>query len=905
MKKLTVSLLCAILCMFHLLAPAQVSKPLFKNGDRVCFIGNSITHNGEFHHHILQYYVTRFPKNTVNFFNNGIKGDVTSGILKRIDSDVMRHRPTHVIIMIGMNDVQRELYGPTNTQDADTLLRRRAAIALYSKNLDSIVRIFLKKGITVMLQKPSSYDQTSTIKYPNNWGVNDALTECGTVMQQLADTYHLQTVDYGSIMTAITKQMQEKAPAATLTVNDRVHPNSTGHFIMAYQFLKTTHAPAIVAAIVIDVKKLKDKTVCENCTVRSASYKNNTLTLQVLENALPFPISDKQQAALLLIPFTQDLNKEILQISHLEKGNYQLLIDSTVIGNFSNDSLQQGINLATYKITPQYQQAIQVRKALESLWEIEATIRAVAFVEHMHLQSFSQKNDKAAVKKYLDSLYTARFKGQSYYANAFEKYLNYQSQVQKLLQQSDSIRSEIYKTAQPIVHTFIIKKTEEQTVAALIEASQSGAMPLLFDVQPQYLVKEIAAFNSEKACYMRRGLPHFFSKINQQNPNITVGFIGGSITKAEDQYRNQTLAYIQSLNPDATIKGINAGVSGIGTELGACRVKEQILKYNPDLVFVEFAVNGGSNQALEGIVRQIIKHNPETDICFIYTIAGDQYLQYIKNEVPIKIQGFEKVAAYYHIPSIHLGLYPSMLAAQQKLVWKSTNEEGDKIVFSKDGTHPARAGGDLYTQAICRAFTVFKRDTTGLKFEMPTPMYSDNWEDGGMYNPAEIGIFSSGWESIDPLTYPNLKGFAPWFTSVLKTAVPNASFTFRFKGTAVGFFDIGGPEAGQLLIELDGNCTELTRKAGNATNKQPNETGINCLNNRFNAHCNNRYRGQFELFAVPDGEHTVKIILSDIKADKMAILQGQDMSDMLSNPDKYDQQVFYLGKILIKGTAIR
>ncbi len=891
-------------CLFSILVNAQQPTLFFKKGDRVCFIGNSITHNGEFHHNIFQYYVTRFPKQPVSFFNAGIKGDVTGGILKRIDTDVMIHKPTHAVIMIGMNDVQRDLYGKSAIQNADTLARRKAALDLYSTNLDSIVRVLLKKGVKVILQKPSAYDQTSSMKYPNNWGVNDALTECGMIMQKLADKYRLPTIDYGTIMTSITRQLQGKNPAATLTVNDRVHPNSMGHFIMSYKFLKTANVSSTVAKIVVDVKKLTDKKANKNCSVKAAMDKQHVLTLDVLENALPFPITDNQQPAISLVEFTKDFNNEILQVLHLEKGNYQLLIDNTVIDHFSNDALQQGINLAAYKKTPQYKQALKVQKALELLWVNEANFRAAAFVEYTCLQSFAQKNDMVAAKKYLDSLYVVRFKGQSYYSNAFEKYITFKPQIARLLQQADSLQNIVYAQAQPVAHTFTIKKAEAPSVAALIEASQSGAMPLLFDVQPKYLVTEMAAFNSDKEFYLRNGLPNFFSKINQQNPNLTIGFLGGSITKAEDQYRNQTLAFIQSLNPNAKLKGINAGVSGTGTELGACRVKEQVLKYNPDLVFIEFAVNGGSNQALEGIVRQIILNNPQTDICLIYTIAGEQYLQYAKNEVPSKIQGFEKVADYYQIPSIHMGLYPSVLAAGENLIWKSASEVGDKIVFSKDGTHPAKAGGDLYAQAIARAFRVFKNSAATSNFEIPAPLYPDNWQDGGMYAPTEIGTFSKDWESIRPLEYPHLKGFAPWFSTIYKAVAPNAGFTFKFKGTAFGFFDVGGPEVGQVLVEIDGNCAPLSRKAGNAANNLPNETGFKCINNRFNTNCNNRYRGQFEIFEVPDGLHEVKITLSSIQADKLAILYGQDLADIQQNPDKYYQQVFYLGKILVKGTII-
>jgi lysophospholipase L1-like esterase len=898
------TLLLAFILILSVFANAQNYNPFFKKGDRVCFVGNSITQNGEFHHNILQYYVTRYPKQPVSFFNAGIKGDVTSGILQRIDEDIMIHKPTHVVIMIGMNDVQRQLYGNSIIQNADTLNRRKQALELYSKNLDSIVRIFIQKKVKVILQKPTPYDETSKIKAANGLGINDALHECARIMQNLADTYKLPVIDYWTLMTNISMQMQAKNPTATLTVNDRVHPNSTGHLIMGYQFLTYTNSSSIVSKIVLDVTKINYQAANNNCIVKKASYKNNILNANVLENALPFPIADNQQQALSLVPFTKDLNNQILQVKNLPVGKYELQIDSIAIDNFSNEAFEQGINLALYKQTPQYKQALQVRKKLNELWELEAITRSIAFVDYMHLQDFSKKGDMVATKIYLDTLLKVRFNGQQYYANSFEKYVTYKTQLLTLYQQCDSLRKKIYEQAQTVEHLFTIKKAEEPSVNALIENSQEGAMPLLFNVQPKLGLKEIDEFKSDKEFFLRDGLPNFFNKINQHNPTLHIAFLGGSITKAEDQYRSQTLAFIQSLNLGAKLKGINAGVSGTGTELGACRVNDQVLKYKPDLVFVEFAVNGGSNEAMEGIVRQIIENNPQTEICFIYTIAGDQYKQYAKNEIPAKIQGFEKIANHYLIPSIHLGLYPSILASQGKLIWKSSVDITDKIVFSKDGTHPAKAGGDLYAQAIARAFRQFKTATTVRNHELINPLYVDNWEDAGMYSPLEVATFSKGWETINPLDYDNLKTFAPWFATVLKTTEINASCVFKFKGTVVGFFDIGGPEVGQVLVEIDGKCVELKRKAGNVSVKIPNESGYKCLMNRFNTNCNNRYRGQFEMIEVPDGVHEVKITLSSIQANKLAILEGQDLSDVQQNPDKYNEQVFYLGKILLKGNLL-
>ena len=57
------------LVLLALACPALSSAPepkadghaLFRDGDRVCLIGDSITHSGTFHSHIFLYYATRFP----------------------------------------------------------------------------------------------------------------------------------------------------------------------------------------------------------------------------------------------------------------------------------------------------------------------------------------------------------------------------------------------------------------------------------------------------------------------------------------------------------------------------------------------------------------------------------------------------------------------------------------------------------------------------------------------------------------------------------------------------------------------------------------------------------------------------------------------------------------------------
>ena len=178
MKKL-ILFLSIFLALF---SKAQTS--LFQDGDRVCFVGNSITSNGEFYHNIYQYYVTRFPKNHIEFLNCGISGDVTSGILKRLDFDILSHNPTHAVIMIGMNDVNRSLYGANISTNTDTINKRELAINSYKKNAEQIVKKLLDLGVIVILQKPSIYDQTVILPKENNLGVNDSLKVCADLFSE-------------------------------------------------------------------------------------------------------------------------------------------------------------------------------------------------------------------------------------------------------------------------------------------------------------------------------------------------------------------------------------------------------------------------------------------------------------------------------------------------------------------------------------------------------------------------------------------------------------------------------------------------------------------------------------------------------------------------------------------------
>ncbi|WP_109698988.1 SGNH/GDSL hydrolase family protein [Chitinophaga deserti] len=438
--------------------------------------------------------------------------------------------------------------------------------------------------------------------------------------------------------------------------------------------------------------------------------------------------------------------------------------------------------------------------------------------------------------------------------------------------------------------------TQAQSNSDLIAASQAGASPLYFQPIPATPLVTPGSYKNEGECVPRNGLPAFFGKAKAGKP-LLVGFIGGSITQGNAGYRPQALRYLQGMFPASDIKALNAGVSGTGTDLGACRVQEQLLQYKPDLVFIEFAVNGAYAEGMEGIVRQVKAAGAEA--CLIYTITGTQTKDYNNGKIPLPVQGLERVAEHYQLPSVHLGMEASQLELDGKLLWKGDPKDTvGHILFSTDGVHPLQAGGNLYAAAIARAMEEMKRMSSRKPVRLPKPLFTDNWESAGMYAPRDIAVFTGSWEQV------KMPQFAPWFPVIEKASVPGAAFTFRFRGSGFGIFDIGGPEVGQITIEVNGRPMQVQPPLVPGTQVYRLQEGDSLPVNRFNAYCYNRYRGQHQLFSLPDGEYTVTIRLSSQLADKRSILGRDQQTDIAQHPEKYSATVLYLGRVLLKGTPL-
>ena len=427
----------------------------FNNGDRVCFIGNSITHGGSYHSLVYLFYLTRFPERRIDVFNCGIRGDNVKETLNRFNEDIAVHKSTVATIKLGTNDINRSLYvNSTPEKEAEKL----KADARYKSNMKELVRKLDSMQTKIIFLTPAYYEQKPMSDSTIALGLNKGFEKYGLFLDSLSRKYKCGIVDFHYMMDSISMTRQKIDPDFTLISLDRIHPEYSGDFVMAFSFLKALQISPFVSNTVIDTKRKK---VLEaiNCTVSEMEISRNEISFQHLEKSLPFPVS-AYPADTTLIPFTHWFNREILQVNGLSLDKkYMLTIDSIRIAEFTGKQLQSGINLALIPSTPQAAQASEIAVLNEKRRQIELTYRDIKFVEFEVLTPEELKLSKDQLNellaKRLKSYEAMRTRAvMNILKDIFTNYMKNVGKQNDCLIEIDQLVNDIYKLNKPVLHHY-------------------------------------------------------------------------------------------------------------------------------------------------------------------------------------------------------------------------------------------------------------------------------------------------------------------------------------------------------------------------------------------------------------------------------------------------------------------
>ncbi len=398
-------------------------------------------------------------------------------------------------------------------------------------------------------------------------------------------------------------------------------------------------------------------------------------------------------------------------------------------------------------------------------------------------------------------------------------------------------------------------------------------------------------------CRPRAGWPNFFAKARTPGAAVRVAYLGGSIT-AQPGWRPKTLAHFQKTWPQAKFEEIHAAIGGTGSDLGVCRLRQDVLDHQPDLLLVEFAVNDGGadpgqiQRCMEGIVRQTWRALPDCDIGFVYTITEALVPPLLEGKFQRSASAMEKVADHYALPTIHLGLEVAKLAREGKLEWRAklpkTDAEkqalGGKFVFAPDSVHPhPETGHELYLQAVARSLGPIEAASTKPgAHTLAAPLKADNYERAALV-PIRASMVSAGFRRLDPKTDEFGKRWANRLTSLHQALKPGEALSFRFKGTRCAIYDVIGPDSGQVTVTLDDQPARVVP--------------------RFDAYCTYHRLGSFVVGTdLPDTVHTVRIEVHAESPDKAKILAQRQQK--IDKPERFAGTAFHPGALLLVGEIV-
>jgi lysophospholipase L1-like esterase len=159
------------------------------------------------------------PEARIRVINMGIGGNTVNDLAARWSSDVLDLKPDWLSIMIGINDVWRQF---DNRLQTETHINVNA----YAQTLEKLIHTTRPKIKGLVLMTPFFIE-------PNqNDRMRTMMDEYGVVVRDLAVRYEAVFVD---TQAAFDSAMTELHPMAL--ASDRVHPNLTGHMLLAHAFL--------------------------------------------------------------------------------------------------------------------------------------------------------------------------------------------------------------------------------------------------------------------------------------------------------------------------------------------------------------------------------------------------------------------------------------------------------------------------------------------------------------------------------------------------------------------------------------------------------------------------------------------------------------------------------------------
>ncbi len=204
-----------------------------QDGQTLVFIGDSITDCGRrdqafpfgagYVRLAIDLITARYPDRDITYHNQGIGGDVSTGLLRRWPEDVLAHQPDWVSVMIGINDLHRRFSATAADHIPPDAYREayHAFLTLTASETDA--RVILMDPFYISRETDPTSQPTTVLT---------ALKEYIAVVHEMASEFDALHVPLHAIFQGHLDYRRTDALCP-----EPVHPNPSGHAVIAHAWL--------------------------------------------------------------------------------------------------------------------------------------------------------------------------------------------------------------------------------------------------------------------------------------------------------------------------------------------------------------------------------------------------------------------------------------------------------------------------------------------------------------------------------------------------------------------------------------------------------------------------------------------------------------------------------------------
>ncbi len=275
---------------------------------------------------------------------------------------------------------------------------------------------------------------------------------------------------------------------------------------------------------------------------------------------------------------------------------------------------------------------------------------------------------------------------------------------------------------------------------------------------------------------------------------LTIAYLGGSITEGTN-YSKPFSKYVEQTFAKGSFKEINAGLSGTSSVVGLVRCEDNVIKNNPDIIFLEFSVNDHEDimykKCFESLIKKCLSQPNEPAVVVLINRSKGGF----SSQTQMVAAGKN-----FDVPII------SMADALTKAFNTKLLQPDD---YFQDEYHPHEKGGQYVADCLAYFFRqAMRTENRSDSYIIPTTYaYGSEYADCVNVDPSKLDGFNAG-----SFTRGNGygQGKLPYSYNFQKNSANNP---MTFKVNAKGFivvFTANSTGMGNIIVTVNGKSTKIS-----------------------------------------------------------------------------------------------